>query len=115
MEVKTISVQPRGLGPNLPVGKLCVSAVKTTCLSPCCCWKQLGRVESSGRRNLTFFPWIALQTQSLYTLFFPPKIHANPTRVQGIPRLHPKISSAQGIANLLLSQNLRTLLGLEDA
>ena len=27
----------------------------------------------------------------------------------------PKIPSAQGIANLLLSQNLRTLLGLEDA
>lgn len=50
------------------MGKLWVSAVKTTCLSARCCRKQLGRVGSSGCRNRTSFPWIALWTHWFWTL-----------------------------------------------
>lgn len=52
-------------GSSSPVGKLWVSAVKTTCLRARCCRKQLGCVGSSGRRNRTSFPWIALWTHWL--------------------------------------------------
>lgn len=47
--------------------------------------------------------------------YFLPGACIYPTRAWGLPAPVPAIHPAEGTAHLLLSQNLRTLLGFEDA